>query len=459
MSWVEEEFETLNLGDKRLNRRAMTILDRLGLAPGRTIPQAFRAWSEMKACYNFFDNPSILDESLLEPHIEKTLERIKDHAVVLLPSDTTEIDYSSKVAMKGKERLTNTKSGIWLHSTIAVTPNRLTLGIIEANFWNRQPEVGENSSSYRTARDKAPIEEKETFRWLQNYKKACEVAREAPDSQIINIMDREADIIEIFEEAWKQEQQGPAAKFIVRSQYDRRLIEDDEAQIYTKLRQRLKDADALGEVEFTIPSTDKRKGRKVKQQLKALSVVLKPANKDVKIQVNAVMAIESNPPSGEDPLTWAFITNLDVNIFEDAKKVIEYYLCRWEIELFFKVLKSGCKIEERQLQTTDRMKRLISVFMVLSWRVMFTMMLGRVASDMSCGDVFEEAEWKAVWRIVKTKKALPRKPPALGDFIIMVATLGGYVERKGGEPPGVKTMWKGMARMIDFAIAWEAFGR
>ena len=125
---------------------------------------------------------------------------------------------------------------------------------------------------------------------------------------------------------------------------------------------------------------------------------------------------------------------------------------------FFKVLKSGCKIEERQLQTTERMKALLAIFMLLSWRVMFTMMLGRVCSEMSAGDLFEASEWKSVYKILNKKKALPRKPPKLSEFIVMVATLGGYVEQKGGEPPGVKTIWKGMARMVDFSIAWEAFG-
>lgn len=171
------------------------------------------------------------------------------------------------------------------------------------------------------------------------------------------------------------------------------------------------------------------------------------------------MAIEENPPEGEEALVWVFITNLPINSFGEVCKIINYYLCRWEIELFFKILKSGCKIEERQLETTDRMKNLIAIFMILARRVLFTMMLGRVCSDMSAGEVFEEAEWKSVYKIVHKKKALPRKPPKLGEFIIWIAILGGYVKHKEAEPPGVKTMWKGMARMIDFGIAWEAFGR
>ena len=451
MSWVEEEFETIDLGDARLNRRGIGIVDTLGLSPGRTIPQAFQSWAEIKGCYNFFNNSLVSDEKLLSPHIEKTIERIKEYPVVLLLSDTSEIDYTTKKAMKGKERLSNKKQGLWLHSTIAVTPERLSLGIVDANFWSRQAEVAEDSSAYRTSRDNAPIEEKESYRWLKSYMRACEIAKEAPETQIINITDREGDIIDLFEAAMEQCKQGCFADFIIRAQYDRVIDENDK-----KLRKKLKETESLGEIEFTIPPTEKRRGRKVKQQLKATSVTLNRRGK--KVKVNSVMAIEENSPKGEDPLIWIFITSLPIGTFGDIKEIISYYLCRWEIELFFKVLKSGCKIEERQLQTTEKMKGLISLFMVLAWRVMFTMMLGRVCSEMSCGDLFDEAEWKSVYKITYKKKALPRKPPPLGEFIIMIAVLGGYIEQKGGEPPGVKTMWKGMARMIDFSIAWEAFG-
>lgn len=461
MSWIESEFETLDLGDYRLNCRVINIVEGLGLAPGRTIPQTFQSRSEIKACYNLFANDSVSEEKLLEPHIEKTIERIKEYPVVLLPSDTSEIDYTTKTTMQGKERLSNKKQGIWLHPTIAVTPERLNLGIVDANFWNRDPQVAEDTAAYRSSRDSAPIEGKESYRWLKSYRRSCEIAREVPGTQIINITDREGDIIEIYEEVREQGELGPYADIIIRSQYDRIIDEDDSETEKTnrKLRNRLRESATLGEIEFTIPPTENRKGRKVKQQIKAASVTLKPKKKGVKVKVNAVMAIEENPPEGEKPLVWIFITSLPINDFESVCKVIRYYLCRWEIELFFKVLKSGCKIEERQLQTADRMKNLISLFMILSWRVMFTMMLGRVCSDMSAGDLFEAAEWKSVCKILDKKKALPRKPPRLGDFIKMVAKLGGYIETKSGEPPGVKTMWKGMARMIDFAIAWDAFGR
>jgi hypothetical protein len=450
MSWAELELQSMDLGDVRLNRRAVKIADSLGFAPGRTIPQAFQSWASTKACYNFFSNDSVSEQKIIAPHTEQTMLRIKEHPVVLLINDTSELDYNSKDAMEGKERITNTKKGLWLHPTIAVTPERVMLGIVDVNFWKRKP-IPEEANQ-----DKVAIEDKESYRWLQSYRQSCGIAKEMPEVQLINISDREGDIIEVFDEVAKQKEEGCSADIIVRSQYDRLLInENKEGQ--TKLRQKLQEASSLGEIEFVIPATEERSGRKVRQQLKGVTVLLKPANKKTTVKINAVMAIEEHPPQGEEALMWILITSLPVDTFEDVTKVISYYLCRWEIETFFKVLKSGCKIEERQLQTTDRMKALITMFMILAWRVMYTMMMGRVHGEMSCDVVFNEVEWKSVYKILHRKKELPRMAPSLGEFIRMVATFGGYVDRNNEGPPGVKVVWKGMARMLDFALAWEAF--
>jgi hypothetical protein len=223
MSWVEEEFESIDVGDRRLNNRFIHIIESLGLAPGKTIPQAFKSWGEVKACYNFFSNDLVSKQKLLIPHTEKTIERIKQYPVVLLPSDTTDINYTTKEAMAGKERLIHEQTGIWLHVTTAVTPDRLTLGIADVNFWHRKPK-----NSKTLSRDKTPFEEKESYRWLESYLSACEIARKAPETQVINVTDREGDIIEIFETAQEQEQLGPAAYFITRARHDRCFEEGKE---------------------------------------------------------------------------------------------------------------------------------------------------------------------------------------------------------------------------------------
>jgi hypothetical protein len=459
-NWIESEFASIDIGDKRLNNRAQQILNNLSSAPGRTIPQTFLHWNEIKACYRFFDNPTVTYEKLLNPHRKEVIERIKKESIVLFPTDTSILDYSSKNAMGGKGRIQGKNTGFFLHATLAITPERLNLGVIDSKIWTRD-FVSETSSNPH--RDDLPIEKKESFRWLESYRNISQIAESCSKTQFIYIADREADIVELLGEASKEKANGKNIDVLIRSQHDRQIdIKDPKGDLnkpYEKLRQKLKSSPSLGTIKFTIPATTERKSREVVQAIKTGTLIIRTkkynGNDTQKITINAVMAIEES--NTEDSLCWIFLTTLPVKTFEQGCRVVEFYLCRWEIEVFFKVLKSGCKVEERQLETSERLKPLIALFLVLSWRIMYVMMLGRLTPDISCGDIFADAEWKSVFKILNRKEQIPDKPPSLNEFIIMIANLGGYVEGKNALPPGVKVMWRGMSRMKDFALAWEAF--
>lgn len=461
-NWIASEFAGIDFNDKRLTKRSYKILNTLGYAPGRTIPQAFQTWKDIKACYRFFDNPSVNESKILAPHIKKTRERIKNEPVVLLPTDTSALDYSSKKAMQGKSPISETREGIFLQASLAVTPDRLCIGIVDAKLWRRGIDYPSNKDKHR---DDKTIEEKESFRWLEGYKNACEIAKESTNSQIIYITDREADIVELLQESIKQKSEG-GADVIIRAQHNRQLTEKDPNgtinKPYKKLIETLKSADSLGEINFTIPASHGRKARGVKQQIKAKELTFRTKKYDGssvrKFTINVVMATETDSCGQEEALSWIFLTTLPINTFENAYKVIEYYLCRWEIEVFFKVLKSGCQVEERQLETTDRMKPLIALFLVLSWRIMYVMMLGRHCPDIACEAIFSDSEWKSVFKILHKKEKIPEKSISLNEFILMIAELGGYIKRNN-QSPGIKVMWKGLMRMYDFAIAWESFGQ
>ena len=167
--------------------------------------------------------------------------------------------------------------------------------------------------------------------------------------------------------------------------------------------------------------------------------------------------LEKNPPPGEDPVEWLLLTSLPINTFKKVCRVIEYYCCRWQIELYFKVLKSGCKVEDRQFEHADHYLPCLAVYMVIAWRVMYVMMLGRECPEMSCSEVFSEDEWKAVYVVVRQEPA-PDQPPTLQEMIYIIARLGGHLGRKHDGPPGPKAMWIGMQRMSDLALAWRTFG-
>ena len=418
-NWIESEFASIDIGDKRLNDRTQHILNSLNSAPGRTIPQVFLSWKEIKASYRFFDNPSVTYEKLLKPHQKEVIERIKNERIVLFPTDTSILDYSSKKAMKGKGRIRGENTGFFLHATLAITPERLNLGVINSKIWTRD-FVSKTSS--KTHRDDLSIEKKESFRWLESYRNISQIAEHCPKTQFVYIADREADIVELLAEAIQEKSNGKNVDILIRSQHDRQLdIKDPEGDLnkpYEKLRQKLKSSPSLGTIKFTIPATTERKSREVVQAIKTGTLIIRTkkynGNATQKITINAVMAIEES--ATEDPLCWIFLTTLPVDTFEQGCRIVEFYLCRWEIEIFFKVLKSACKVEERQLETTDRLKPLIALFLVLSWRIMYVMMLGRLTPDLSCGDIFTDAEWKSVFKILNRQERIPDKPPSLNEI-------------------------------------------
>jgi hypothetical protein len=147
---------------------------------------------------------------------------------------------------------------------------------------------------------------------------------------------------------------------------------------------------------------------------------------------------------------------LPIDRGQQVKRIVEAYCIRWQIEIFFKTLKTGCRIEKRQFETLDRVLNCVAVYSIVAWRIMYLCRLGRVCPDLNCEVIFEPCEWKAVYMTIKKEKP-PKTPPRLNEMIRMIASLGGYVIRKSTHP-GPQTLWLGMQRVHSLNLAWEAFG-
>ena len=302
--------------------------------------------------------------------------------------------------------------------------------------------------------DQRPIEEKESFRWLQGYRAACALSGEQPDTVFVYEADREADIYEIYCERHQRTANGEAcAEILVRSQHDRLLTDGG------KLWETVAQAAVLGEIAFDMPSTNKREGRSILQTIQATRVVLKgpyrQGDRLPDVELTAIRAREKNPPKGEQPLEWVLLTTRAAHTFEQAVEILEWYLCRWQVEIYFRILKSGCKVEELQLERLTRLEPALAFYMMVAWRVLYLTMLGRACPELPCDVVFAEQEWKAVY-IVYTKQKPPQPPPTLDSMIRMVSSFGGFLNRKHDGFPGPKTIWIGIQRCRDFALAIES---
>lgn len=460
---IAAELEGIQLGDQRLNRRSKQVIEALAANPEASINAACEGWNDTLAAYRFFDNPAVTPEKILEPHWNATVERMRQQPVVLIVQDTTELDYSSHPPRDAKCLDKPTRFGLYDHTLLAVTPERLSLGTVGGHQYAREPDTLGQANERSTL----PIEAKESLRWLTGYRVACELARKCPTTRIVSVGDREADIYDIFVEARQQQEQaaqlGPRAEFLVRSRVPRSLTQRDEVAggaTYLKVRNEVAQSPLLGTRVVELPPTPKREARTAVLEIRALSVNVRPPHARSylpQVTMQVVLAREVGGPGDGTDVSWLLLTSLPVATLADALLVVDYYVARWTIEIFFRVLKTGCRVEEIQLETMARLKNCLAFYKIIAARILYLTYLNRATPNIPCTAAFAASEWKSVWSVV-TKKKLPKKPPKLAEFLKLVTQLGGYNNRATEAPPGPQAFWVGLRRMLDYARAWLAFG-
>ena len=453
---IAAELEGIDLGDKRLNKRREHIIEALAADPQASVNAACDGWSDTLAAYRFFDNKSVKPEQILQPHVDATKRRMSEHPVVLIVQDTTELDFSNHPPDDAGCLNREDRFGIYDHSHLAVTPEQLCLGVVGVEQFDRTAESLGKTLERRTL----PIEQKESFRWLSGYRLASKLANECPETQIVNVADREADIYDIFLEA---EQHATPADFIIRAKEDRSTLEHDPDSgpaVYRKVRAEVSASKLRATRIIDLPRTPKRARRKAELEVRAIRVSVKPPHARSRlpsVTYNVVLVEEVNGPKDGTDVSWLLITTLPIDSVEDILRVIDYYVARWSIEVFFRTLKTGCRVEGIQLEKMHRVKNCLAFYKIIAWRVLYLTYLNRECPSLPCTAVFDDSEWKSVW-CVTTKQELPETPPTLAEFIALLARLGGYNNRQTESPPGPQTIWTGIRRMTDFAIAWINFG-
>lgn len=399
-----------------------------------------------------------------------------EQSVVILPQDTTEVDLTRpERQVVGAGPLDgNTRQGVFLHPLMGFTPDGTPLGTVYAEAWSREEEPLAPKSERERERKHTPIEEKESLRWVDAFRHARDLAEEIPETQFVCVADSEGDIYELLEEGQEKPQR---LEWIVRACQDRALDEEmgiDASDTQANhLRERVLAEDVLFTQTITVRGRkakvscedrgrrQPRTSRTAKVEVRAARVTLRaPWRHDRKLQpvpVNVVLVTEVDPPANDVPVEWILLTSLPIDDVEQVRRVIQYYTVRWMIEVFFRTLKSGCRVEERRFEHVDRMLPCLAVYMIVTWRTLFVCRLGREFPDINCEAVFEPDEWKSVYRVVR-KEWPPSTPPTLREMVRMVAQLGGYVNRRRADEPGPQTVWLGLQRTHDIATCWRIFG-
>lgn len=461
MDWIENEYGSMNIGDERLNKRAKQLLKRFSDKPMESIPASCKGWSETKAAYRFFENDLVTAKKVIKPHRISTLNRIKEHPIVLLIQDTTTLNYSGQKERQdtGPIQQDNVR-GIFLHPTLAITPNRECLGIVDYEQWSREKFTHQTSEERKTQRYYKSIKEKESYRWVRGYKKASKLAKAMPDTQFVYIADREGDIYDIYHEA-KHEFCNSTADWVIRATFDRAILDTKYPKKRSRLKANVKSGDSVGKVTFAVSSFGNRKKREVTQDVFTKKITLLPPREKAKnglkpVEVTAIIATETNPPPGEKAIEWTLLTSIPVSNLGAALQIIQWYLCRWQIEIYFKILKSGCNIEKLQLSDKQRFDPCLAMYLIIAWRILFLTMLGRASPSLSSECVFDTIEWQTAYVMIY-EKTPPQEIPSLTEVLKMVARLGGFLGRKHDGDPGPIVMWKGMKNLYEHIRAREAF--
>jgi hypothetical protein len=466
--------KSVALEDKRLNRRMQQVLSQLAARPTASIPAACGGYAEMKAAYRFFNNDKVGFDGVLQPHRDATRRRIAAQPVVLLVPDTSEIDLT-RPAQQVEDAGPldgDARRGVFLHLMHAFTPDGTPLGTVQGLPWARDDDKPRNATRTRGERAAQPIEEKESFRWLLSMHQAREEAEHCPGTRIISVADSEADILEVL--ATGMEAPG-TVDWIVRSCQDRALVDDlDESRAALEyLHEELLAAPVLFRQTITVRGRTAKvacedRSRRQPRQTREAVVAVRAARVTLRaperasgqlpdVTVHAVLVTEVDPPAGDAAVEWLLLTSLPIDTIDQVRAVIQYYGTRWMIEILIRVLKSGCRVEKRRFEHVDRLLPCLATYLIVAWRTLYVCRLGRSCPEIDCEAVFEPAEWRSVYQVVKRQEP-PKSPPKLQEMVRLVAQLGGYVNRKRRDEPGPQTVWLGLQRLHDIALCWQVFG-
>lgn len=443
--------------------------------PGISIPEASGRWTDAKGFYRLLALPEFTSEAVLAAHRDGTLRRASDGSeeFVLAVQDTTTLNFSSHEKLDGLGPIGSSDNirGLHVHNTLLVgADSGEILGLLGAKIYAR--DGSKRRSQAAGARNRESIEEKESYRWLESFEMsraareqlagaAAKEAREAP--VVVNVGDREADIYELLLEAQKHRDEGTA--LLVRCQHNRKIKtkedeEDGDEEAPTRLWERLAGEPCRGKVTVELPRRGSFKRRKVELEARFLAVELEvPSHKRKYLGATegvTLTVVELKEPGVEDGVHWRLLSTLEVADFEMACRVARWYALRWQVEVFHRVLKTGCRVERRQMRTMERLEPMVALDLVVAAYLTGLISQSRSRPEAPAREWLEEAEIQA---LVRYHHGDPAKAAALsvGEATALIARLGGHLGRKNDGPPGAEVVWRGLRKLEPITRAWLLF--
>src|SRR5262249_6595389 len=442
-----QDLYPFNLGHQRLNRRAARIVQAALESPGDSIPAAAGDRATTNATYRFLDNDNVSPDDLDAAHRAYTLGLgAEAPGTILVAQDTTPADFTSPRRARTLGQLAHAKHfGFFVHSALALRDDGLPLGLLPQQVWMRSPE----QRGKRAQRRHKETADKESQRWLDT-EQACVAALPA-DRHVVMLSDREADFYDYFALPRR-----PPQHVLVRAKLPRRLAASKQLLGVAVRTQPL-----AGTLSVRVPRKDGKPQRQATLAVRYGTFSLRPPSTHPRrsqlppLPLQAILVEEIEPPPHVQPVQWLLLTTLPVASLAEAERAVNWYAYRWRIERYHFVLKSGCKLEELQLATAPRLRRALSLYAMVAARLLHLTYRGRQEPEACCEPSVGRQEWQLLWRHFQPGKVLPVVAPSLRQTIHWIARLGGFLDRKGDNEPGVKVLWRGLRKLHDMLVGFR----
>ncbi len=445
--WAEQEFGEVDLGHAVRNAclvRNATLVGKTMGSPVKTTME--RDPAAVQAFWRFWgkaDQFGVTLENILALHRKRTTERARTQDIVICVMDATKISYSTRpktsdLDVIGHNQTSAKARGIHLHATIAFNQGGLPLGVLRCTYGQVSPK---------------------TRSWIDGLQDADAMAATLPrKTMVLCVMDREANAFDIL----ATQRTLKRAHLLVRAKHNRHLDTEKEQRLFNAMRK----GPVAGIIELSVERLSRREKsgrvtsngsepRHAHMDLRFGKYLLPPTKDATQdpLPVWGIHMYEASPPADSEPIEWYLLSTQEITSVEQAKDMVKYYQLRWRIEDHFRVLKTGCKVENLWMQDAKALHRVITLYMVSAWRIMLMTLLGRETVDLPAEVFFTESELKMMEVYAQTYKV-----PAHTDLksaIRLVAMMGGYMDRKNDPPPGHEIMWRGYARLQMRAITYE----
>jgi hypothetical protein len=445
---IGAEFARADLGHRARNTRAARFVTAMLRSPTASIPSMFRDHHQAKRTYSFLSNPHVTHDALLSGHIATTAQRCSEERVVLLVADTSELDYSTHRAVRGLGQIGDPWSlGLMVHTTLAVSAEtQNVLGVVDQFLWTRADGPSKRSqkeSSY--TRKHRP---RESQRWSAAVLRVSSLLEKLAIAPVIEAVryivlgDRETDNFDLFRTVLETPH-----GFIFRVYQNRLLFDGDGAPpryLIEEVRKRPATVDKL----VAIHARAGRAARVAKLRIRAMPATLAPpqtsGHRGSSVTANIVAGIEVDAPAGVEPLTWYLLTSEPIETPEQLLQIVHHYEARWLIEEFHMGMKSGCGTEERQFESRHAIENFLAFAVVIAVTLLRLRDFARRPEQPPALTVLNPTQFE----VLKLLRPKYMKVDTAREALRAVATLGGFMGRKGDGEPGWRTLWRGFEVLL-----------